>query len=959
MSTAHPLIRKRKVSLLALCIAIATVIGAQPAYPVDPAYPVHPLRPYLEVIPDNGRGLTTDDLRADTTLEWKPSATLGPRLEPGAVYHARITLTTPQPLTDWELHWEDGMHQDIAWIRGNGTVEVSAFAHGALLWRRITGVDVATRDLEGPQILDRIRIDLPTDTDVTLYVTVAGNSLGIMPNLNMNLRSPEYVTHEPLYPFGPLYNAFNFGLTTIIFLYHLLLFLFLRERVYGWFALWLLLAALTQGMTIGLDPATWLGYVGGKSRLVTWLIIPNSMLFTFWLFGRAFTDSRVNYPRLDRWMLMLPVLMALQVLGELIYVVLFDPTVIFTEVGYHYPAIFLFASIGCGIAVVLLTRPDPLARFFGAGALTGSAFIVIGSLWSMRLLRVSFDPFGTAILLQIVIYSVGLAYRRSMLRKREQEARIDALQDRNEIARMRDLEDVKARFFANVSHEFRTPLTLISGPLDQAYDRMSGNARDGGAISLTARDYTIVRSSVDRLRKLVDQLLALSQLESGKVFLKLRKGGVVAFVRTQVLAFVSLAEQGNVSLDTCFPDEHRDAFYDADKLETIVVNLVANAIKYAPDRGRVSVKMALEEAHITLEVTDNGPGIPPDQLDQIFERFYRVDGTGVEGSGIGLALTKELVDVYGGMISVSSAVGKGTTFRLRLPCTLDTLPQGVLADESARGPVQRPVVPALDEPVAEETSPAGKEAVVLVVEDSAELRDFIASVLSPHYHVLEATDGEAGERMALEHLPDLIVSDVMMPKKDGFALCHALKHNPKTNHIPLILLTAKVDRQSTLSGLNQGADDYLSKPFDPKELLLRIRNLLEARERIWQHFQSLDLTLLPDVDDRSVEDRFLQQVIGSIKDRLADDQLSVDQLSREVGYSRSQLTRKVKALTGKTPNKLISEMRLHEARRLLRKRAGSVSEIAYSVGFSNLSYFAKSFRNEFGTLPSEVLEESA
>ena len=225
--------------------------------------------------------------------------------------------------------------------------------------------------------------------------------------------------------------------------------------------------------------------------------------------------------------------------------------------------------------------------------------------------------------------------------------------------------------------------------------------------------------------------------------------------------------------------------------------------------------------------------------------------------------------------------------------------------------------------------------------------------------MLEATDGEAGERMALEHVPDLVVSDVMMPKKDGFALCHALKNNPKTNHVPVILLTAKADRQSTLSGLNQGADDYLAKPFDPKELRLRIRNLLEGRERIWQHFQSLDLTLLPDVDDRSVEDRFLQQVIGCIKNRLADEALSVDQLAREVGYSRSQLTRKVKALTGKTPNKLISEMRLHEARRLLRKRAGSVSEIAYSVGFSNLSYFAKSFRSEFGSLPSEVLEESA
>ena len=951
--------KRRLGLLLGLLLTVAGGLVGQDVYRIDPAYPVHPFRNFLEVLPDAGRELSVSRLAGDTTLSWQPYSSLSARLDPGQRYHARIKVVSREALADWQLHWEDGMYRDIAWVRGNGSAEAWAFADGELLWHRTTGADQFTRDLGGPQVLDRVRFTLPANRTVVLYLTVSGNAFGMMPNLNLTLRAPEYVHHQPMYPDGPLYNAFNFGLTSIIFLYHLLLFVFLRERVYGWFALWLLLCAITQGMTIGLEPTRWLLPLSAHARFLGWLVIPHAMLFTFWLFGRSFTESRSRYPWLDRAMLCLPVGMLLQIAVEVGYVVLFDPPISLTGFAFHYPLILLYALTGCAIALGLIWKPDPLARLFGAGALAGSLLIAIGSLWAMRIVRVPIDPFGTAVLVQIMIYSVGLAYRRSLNRKREREAELTALRDRSEIARMRDLEDVKARFFANVSHEFRTPLTLISGPLEQAYDRMTGNERDGGAISLTSRDYSILRSSVDRLRKLVDQLLALSQLESGKVFLKLRKGGVVSFIRRQVLAFVSLAEQGNVSLDTCFPDENRDAFYDADKLETIVVNLVANAIKYAPGRGRVSVKLAMEEAYITLEVTDNGPGIPPDQLDHIFERFYRVDGTGVEGSGIGLALTKELVDVYGGTISVSSAVGKGTTFRLRLPCALTTLPPGVLADDAARIPEMRPALPDLSDRTDKREFAGDGDAVVLVVEDSPELRDFIAAVLSPHYQVLEATDGEAGERMALEHVPDLVVSDVMMPKKDGFALCHALKNNPKTNHVPVILLTAKADRQSTLSGLNQGADDYLAKPFDPKELRLRIRNLLEGRERIWQHFQSLDLTLLPDVDDRSVEDRFLQQVIGCIKNRLADEALSVDQLAREVGYSRSQLTRKVKALTGKTPNKLISEMRLHEARRLLRKRAGSVSEIAYSVGFSNLSYFAKSFRSEFGSLPSEVLEESA
>ena len=958
MYVLRPPHRSRLIMLLVLLSACVATAAGQRVYRVDPAYPVHPLQDHLEVVADEGRDLTLRDLRRDTTLPWRPAARFGPRLAPGATYHARLRVSSVDPLGGWELHWEDGMHHDIAWVRGNGHVAVTAYAGGERLWRRVTGADVADRDLDGPQVLDRIRFDLPADTETTVYMTVSGNSLGMMPNLNVSLRAPGYQTHQPLYPYGPLYNAFNFGLTSIIFVYHFLLFLFLRERVYGWFALWLLLAALTQGMTIGLDAAAWLGLQGGNSRLVSWLLIPNSMLFTFWLFGRAFTDSRARYPALDRWMLGLPLLMALQILGELVYVVGFDPPVVFGEVGYHYAGILIFALTGCGVAIALLTRPDALARFFGSGALAGSVCIVIGSLWSMRILRVSFDPFGTAILLQIVIYSVGLAYRRASLRKREERARLAALEDRNEVARMKDLEEVKARFFANVSHEFRTPLALISGPLELARER--GGA-DAGAVSIPEQDYRVMHGSVERLRNLVEQLLALSSLESGRLFLKLRRGGLVAFVRTLSLSFASLAEQANVSLDTSFPGEREDAFYDADKLETVLINLIANAIKFAPDRGRVSVAMRTEDSHFTVEVTDDGPGIPPEELEQIFERFYRVDGTGVEGSGIGLALTKELVDVYGGTISVRSGPGHGTTFRLRLPCTLETLPRSVMS-EASDAPAAVGVSAgsgSLSAGVVAANEQTDEAATVLIVEDSPELRAFVTSVLQRDYRILVAADGEAGERLALEHLPDVVVSDVMMPGKDGFALCHALKTNPKTSHVPVILLTAKADRASTLEGLNLGADDYLSKPFDPAELRLRVRNLLEARERAWQHFRSLDLTLLPDVDDRSLEDQFLQAVIGAIKDNLGDERLTVERLARTVGYSRSQLTRKLKAMTGKTPNRLVAEMRLHEARRRLEKRSGTVAEVAYAVGYANLSYFAKCFREEFGSLPSEILEGSA
>ncbi|WP_116124309.1 ATP-binding protein [Lewinella sp. IMCC34183] len=945
--------------LLAVLVSCAVrALPGQSVYYIDPAYPVHPLGDRLEVVADAGRQLTVEDLRTDGTLDWSPRADFPALLDPGEVYHARLRLRRAEDLAGWQLHWEDGLHEDIAWIRGNGRIDVWAFAENRELWHRVTGADVADRDLEGPQVLDRVRFGLPPDTVTTVYLTASGNGLGIMPNLNLSLRAPDYLHHQPLYPRGPIYNAFNFGLTAIIFLYHLLLFAFLRERVYGWFSLWLLLGAITQGMTVGLEPAAWLGLTGGHARFTVWLLIPNSMLFAFWLFGRAFTDSARRFPVLDRWMLGLPVVMTLQLVVEILYVNLYDPPIMLTRFGYHYPGILVYALVGCGVAVALITRSDVLARVFGLGALLGSACIAIGSLWAMRYVQVPFDPFGTAILLQIVVYSVGIAYRRYLQRQEVREAELSALQDRNEVARMRDLEEVKSRFFANVSHEFRTPLSLIAGPLALARER----AGRTGQVSLTEQDHAVMHGSIDRLKKLVEQLLELSSLDSGQLFLKLRRGGMVAFVRTLALSFSSLAEQANVSLDSSFPDERPDAFYDADKLETILVNLIANAIKYAPDRGRVSVVMRNEPDHVTVEVTDDGPGIPPEQLEQIFDRFYRVEGTGVEGSGIGLALTKELVEVYGGTISVHSAPGRGTTFRLRLPTSLETPPRGVMADpaegdtgsvaKTERDPVK--VAPA----ATGTTDPDEQAATVLVVEDSTELRQFIVSLLHPRYRILQAPDGMAGERMALEHVPDVVISDVMMPGKDGFALCNALKRNQKTSHIPFLLLTAKADQQSTLEGLNLGADVYLPKPFDPKELRLHVRNLLEARERIWEHFQRLDLTLLPEVDGRSVEDQFLQDVIGTIKRHLGDETLSVDTLAREVGYSRSQLSRKLKALTGKTPNRLITEMRLHEARRLLEKRTGTVSEIAYRVGYSNQSYFAKTFRQQFGELPSEVLEQS-
>ena len=940
---------------LLVCCLIFGELAAQSIYTIDAAYPVHPLDDHLRILPDSAVALSPQQLARDTSLPWVRRADLPKWLPVGRAYYARMALRATDTLRGWELHLEDRLYNDINWIRGNGRVDVWAYADGYLLWHRVTGADVPAgeRDLDGHRTQDRVRLTLPVDRPVNLLLRVEGNSFGIYPQLRVSLRAPDYQHFQPYLPSGVIYNTFLSGLTFIILLYHLLLFVFLREPVYGWFSLWLLLSALTQAMTVGLEPVDWLGVSGGNSRFFVWLIIPHTMLFAFWFFGRAFVESRTRYPLLHRLMLVPPLGMAAYIVLAIGYFLLWEPQVFITMFGWHYQIIAGFAVVGLGLGIALVLKKHTLSRIFGAGAILGSTGIIVGALWALRLLRVPFDPFGTAILLQVMIYSLGIAYRRGQRARAARETELAAERSRGEVERMRGLDEIKARFFANVSHEFRTPLTLISGPLDMARET-------SGGIFLHGNDYRVVRANVDRLQRLVEQLLELARLESGSLMLKVRSGGLVDFVRTRVLSFSSLAESAHLSLDVSFPDRHPAALYDAEKLETIIVNLLANAIKYSPPAGRIRVTMDFEDEYFWLEVADTGPGIPADQLESIFDRFYRVDGTEAAGSGIGLALSRELVEAYGGTISVRSKVGKGTTFRLRLPCTLDSLPEAVRADEQPTAPPTptRTARGTLDPAAAPAAGGGQSEQTVLIVEDSDQLRSFIGRVVKDRYAVLLAADGLSGERLAQEHVPDLVVSDVMMPGQDGYALCHALKHNPKTSHIPVILLTAKAGHDSTLTGLRQGADDYLTKPFDPAELLLRIANLLATRERLWERFRSLDLSLLPEVDDRSIEDRFLQDVIRAIKEHLGDERFSVEELAGSVGYSRSQLTRKLKAIVGKTPNRLITEMRLQEARRLLENRAGSVSEIAYLVGYTNLSYFAKTFREQFGELPSAVRQEA-
>jgi len=363
-----------------------------------------------------------------------------------------------------------------------------------------------------------------------------------------------------------------------------------------------------------------------------------------------------------------------------------------------------------------------------------------------------------------------------------------------------------------------------------------------------------------------------------------------------------------------------------------------------------------------ITVFDSGIGIAPEHVHKIFERFYQVDASPTreqEGTGIGLALTKELVELHRGQISVTSELGRGTSFTVMLPLGKKHLtPEEIVPEEV---PTRIAIAPrTLDEPdsvrtiEADESRPDNDLPMLLIVEDNADMRLHIRSYADDLYRVNEAKDGEEGLRKAVEIIPDLIISDVMMPKIEGFELCRRLKRDERTSHIPIILLTAKANAEHKVDGLSTGADDYLVKPFDSKELLIRIKNLIDGRRRLREKFEKHKVLKPGEVAVTSLDDVFLQRAMAVVQQRMGDERFSVEQLSHEMNMSRSQLHRKLKALINQPVGEFIRYMRLHRGVSLLEQNAGTVAEISYSVGFGSPAYFTKCFREQFGYPPSDV-----
>jgi len=466
------------------------------------------------------------------------------------------------------------------------------------------------------------------------------------------------------------------------------------------------------------------------------------------------------------------------------------------------------------------------------------------------------------------------------------------------------------------------------------------------------------------LYELINQLLELTKLEEKKLKLHLSEVDIPAYLRERVTSIQALAKQKPIQLSFHSKEVEQKGWIDQQQLERIVFNLLSNAVKFTPKLGKVDFKvLSLSQQELVFEVRDTGIGIPNTQLVKIFDRFYQVEREDYDyqGTGIGLALTKELVELHGGSIRVISEPMKGTSFIVRLTIDKELLPNHEIRDLTMH--TNSEVVTQLEESITEDVqATAIDEALplVLIVEDNQDLNKLLASSLTDAYNVIQTYDGEQGLEAALEQIPDLIISDVMMPKIDGFELVKRLKSNPATSHIPLVLLTARATQEDKITGLELGADDYLPKPFDTQELLIRVKNLIDLRELLKKHFSSQSDHVLqkPEIFKGSpVEQVFMRKLHKILEANYKDESFSATEISEKINMPRRTLDRKLKSLIDLPANKLLQDFRLNKAKQLLIETNLTAGEIAFQIGFSSRAYFNKCFKDKFGMSPLELKKQ--
>ena len=505
----------------------------------------------------------------------------------------------------------------------------------------------------------------------------------------------------------------------------------------------------------------------------------------------------------------------------------------------------------------------------------------------------------------------------------------------------------KLQFFTNISHELRTPLTLIADPVNYIIHDDNLNSQQRSMLQIVQRNVLV-------LTQLVSEILDFRKVQNGKMELRLSDFNLAESMKQWIKLFSASAQKKHITISMDAPDTIM-LRADQDKIERICYNLLSNALKYTSEGGEISLMAKEEGGRVMISVADNGCGISSDELPYIFDRFYQAKNAG-RGTGIGLAIVKAFTELHHGEVSATSIEGKGSTFTIHIPVRQkgEVTNQPTEKIEQLVEPSSAEEVPNQARHIDELIQPYQTDKPeVLIIDDNIDIRTYLRSVLSEKYNVSEAADGKVGLELARKIVPDIVLSDIMMPVMDGLAFCQQLKTDKAISHIPVILLTARSLDEQRAEGYEHGADAYLSKPFSLRLLLSRIDNLIESRKKLNQTWsKGVEDDEIGNISNE-IDKSFLKQLRKIIQENLANSDLSVEQIGDEIGLSRVQLYRKVKALTGYSPVEIVRKARLTRARHLLQTTERTVSEVAYAVGFSTPSYFSKCYKDEFGENPKK------
>lgn len=953
----------RRLGLLtALLFAFA---GANAGvYSIQNSGEVIELEPYLEYLPgdENGR-LSLEEVSKKTFV---PLSGFSGKTVSDQPYWLKVQLRNDLPnggeKVEWVLHFSL-IPTAISYFATNDIIPLQSGKSGFFL-------PISERSFKPVLKGNFGKLLLPPGQVVTLFIKMESSRKGMGPVFQVNLSHVDtFYSHLKS---RKQRNGLFVGFMLLMLIYNLFLFMLAKDRAFLYYSAYLFGLTFFTIYNSG-DLADWLADYFFDERPEHIQYLKTSVYFTIVAnlgFLRYFLNLRKLLPKWDR------VCKWLMISAALFFVM---DVVTMANTNFNYDSADVFTVGFSAIFLVLIfSLPFPLSktsdkkRYFVIGGILAMGLGIL-SVIIFRYQTVDFSTFlfRAGIIVEVIFFSLGLAFRQIESDREKQQAafaleRSQLLREQHEkeAKRLEEMDEAKNKLYANITHELRTPLTVIMGMTDELATNSQQLAVSKQEKDTIEKELDLIKRNSHSLLQHVNQLLDLSKLDAGMLNLHNEQGDIINYLTYLTESFHSMAHEKNLRLMFYSEISELVMDFDAEKIQHVVYNLLSNAMKFTEAGGKVVLHVTQtnrdNQPFLQLKVQDTGVGIPAGQLNNIFDRFFQVDNSNTlknEGTGIGLALTKELVELMGGSITVESALGKGSTFILLLPIRL--------AANTATSPSYRTLAPESlphlpsHQQVSVYATPEssnGERPVLLLIEDNADVVVYLTGLLGADYEVHTAPDGLLGIERALDLIPDLIVSDVMMPEKDGYEVCETLKKDERTSHIPIILLTARTEESDRIMGLRMGADAYLIKPFNKEELFVRLENLLELRQELQQRYagDGFSKSEKPETQaaETTIEDRFLQKLKTVVLENLDDSEFDTEKLSQAVHLSPSQLYRKIKALTDDTPHSFIQKIRLHQAYDMLTSTDKLIADIAYSVGFNDPNYFSRAFSKEFGESPS-------